>query len=246
MPDATDLKYERILIKLSGEAFSGNGSSNIDPTFLKKITAEIRELIALKVQVAIVIGGGNFFRGVSLAKQGVTRITGDHMGMIATMMNALVLRDAFEQAKMPTRILSALPVNGIIDGFNRRKAMHHLESGRIVIFAGGTGSPLVTTDSAASLRAIEIEADVLLKATNVDGVYSADPIKEPQAVLYDKLTYDAALKKELAVMDLNAFCQCRDFNMPIRVFNINKPGVLLRVVMGANEGTLVSSLSEEE
>jgi uridylate kinase len=192
------------------------------------------------VQVAIVIGGGNFFRGASLTRAGINRITGDEMGMLGTVINALVLRDAFENSGLPVRILSAIPVGGLADLFHRRKAIHHLQQGRIVLFAGGTGNPLVTTDSAASLRGIEIGADAVLKATNVEGVYSEDPAKNPHATLYEKLSYQEALEKELAVMDLAAFCQCRDHNMLIRVFNIRKPKALLRVVFGEKEGTIVN------
>ncbi len=231
--------YRRILLKLSGEALVGEGVTTIDPNVLDRMATEISEIYRLGVQIAIVIGGGNFFRGAALSDAGINRITGDYMGMLATMMNGLALRDSFERAGMPVRIASALPVAGVADGFQRRKAIHHLEQGRIVVFVGGTGNPLVTTDSAASLRGIEIEADVVLKATNVDGIYSADPAKDKNATLYQQLSYQEALEKELAVMDLAAFCQCRDHNMPLRVFNIRKQGALMRVVLGENEGTLV-------
>ncbi|MBV53837.1 MAG: UMP kinase [Coxiellaceae bacterium] len=233
--------YARILLKMSGEALMGGGVSAIEPATLDRMVSEILEVQALGVQVAIVVGGGNFFRGAALSEIGISRITGDYMGMLATLMNALSLRDAFERQNLPVRILSAIPMSGIVDHFNCRKAIHHLNQGRIVIFAGGTGNPLVTTDSAASLRGIEIEADVILKATNVDGVFSADPATTPDATLYDTLSYQEALDKELAVMDLSAFCQCRDHGMAIRVFNMKKPGALLRVVMGEPEGTLVTN-----
>jgi uridylate kinase len=233
-------KYKRILLKMSGEALMGDGSTAISPTVLNRIAKEIKEVRDFGVQVAIVIGGGNFCRGVALSEVGIDRITGDHMGMVATIMNALALRDAFERSGMPVRILSSVAVGGMVDLFHRRKAIHHLEQGRIVIFAGGTGNPLFTTDSAASLRGIEIAADVVMKATNVDGVYSEDPRKNPNAKLYQHLSYAEALEKEFAVMDLAAFCQCRDYSMPLRVFNIGKPGVLLQAVMGENVGTLVS------
>lgn len=233
--------YARILLKMSGEALMGGGTSAIEPATIDRMVSEISEVQALGVQVAIVVGGGNFFRGAALSEIGISRITGDYMGMLATMMNALSLRDAFERQNLPVRILSAIPMSGIVDHFNCRKAIHHLNEGRIVIFAGGTGNPLVTTDSAASLRGIEVEADVILKATNVDGVYSADPSAHPDATLYDTLSYDEALEKELAVMDLSAFCQCRDHGMAIRVFNMKKPGALLRVVKGESEGTLVTN-----
>ena len=239
MSDGPQPIYRRILLKLSGEALMGNGSTAIAPQILDRLAREIAEIYQLGVQVAIVIGGGNFFRGAALSVAGISRITGDYMGMLSTLMNALALRDGFERTGLPVRILSAIPMSGIVDHFQRRKAIHHLQQGRVVIFAGGTGNPLVTTDSAASLRGIEIDADVVMKATNVDGVYSADPSKDPNATLYDHLDYQEALEKELAVMDLAAFCQCRDHKMPLRVFNINKPDALLRVVLGDKEGTVV-------
>src|SRR3989338_2278001 len=232
-------KYKRILLKMSGEALMGDGTTAISPAVLNRIAKEIHEVHQLGVQIAIVIGGGNFCRGVELSEVGINRITGDHMGMVATIMNALALRDAFERSDMPVRILSSIAVGGMVDLFHRRKAIHHLEQGRIVIFSAGTGNPLFTTDSAASLRGIEIGADVVIKATNVDGVYSEDPRKNPKAILYKQLTYDEALEKEFAVMDLAAFCQCRDYQMPLRVFNIGKPGMFLKVVMGEEVGTLV-------
>ena len=236
-------KYKRILLKMSGEALMGDGTTAISPAVLNRIAKEIHEVHQLGVQIAIVIGGGNFCRGVELSEVGINRITGDHMGMVATIMNALALRDAFERSNMPVRILSAVAVSGMVDTFHRRKAIHHLEQGRIVIFAAGTGNPLFTTDSAASLRGIEINADVVIKATNVDGIYSEDPRKNSKAVLYKHLTYDEVLAKEFAVMDLAAFCQCRDYQMPLRVFNIGKPGVLLKVVMGEDVGTLADGSS---
>lgn len=232
--------YKRILLKMSGEALMGDGATAISPVVLKRVAKEIEEVRQLGVQIGIVVGGGNFCRGVALSEVGINRITGDHMGMVATIMNALALRDAFEQSQMPVRILSAVAVSGMVDLFHRRKAIHHLEQGRIVIFAAGTGNPLFTTDSAASLRGIEIDADVVIKATNVDGVYSEDPRKNPHAILYKNLTYTEALDKELAVMDLAAFCQCRDYQMPLRVFNFGKPGMLLKVVLGEDVGTLVN------
>ncbi|ACJ20624.1 UMP kinase [Coxiella burnetii] len=231
--------YRRVLLKMSGEALMGKGLHAIDPNVLDRMAKDVTQVYQLGVQIAIVIGGGNFFRGAALQAAGINRITGDYMGMLATLMNALALRDAFERSNLPVRILSAIPMTGVVDAFHRRKAIHHLQQGRVVIFAAGTGNPLVTTDSAASLRGIEINADVVLKATNVDGVYSDDPAKNPQAKLYKHLSYQEALKKELAVMDLAAFCQCRDYNMPLRVFNINKPGALLSVIMNQEEGTLV-------
>lgn len=231
--------YRRILLKMSGEALQGTSHYNIDPAVLDRMAQELAQVLALKVQVGIVIGGGNLFRGTTLAKAGIGRITSDYMGMLATLMNALALRDAFERANLSTRILSAIPMSGIVDHYDRRKAIHHLQEGRLVLFAGGTGNPLVTTDSAASLRGIEIEADLILKATQVDGIYTADPAKDPTATRYDHLTYKEVLDKELAVMDLASFCQCRDHGMLLRVFNINKPNAILRIVLGEDEGTLV-------
>lgn len=231
--------YRRILLKMSGEALMGDGVAAISPSVLNRLAKEIDEVRKLGVEIAIVIGGGNFCRGVALSEVGINRITGDHMGMVATIMNALALRDAFEQSEIPVRILSAVAVGGMVDLFHRRKAIHHLEQGRVVIFSAGTGNPLFTTDSAASLRGIEIGADVVMKATNVDGVYSEDPRKNPKATLYKHLNYQEALDKEFAVMDLAAFCQCRDYQMPLRVFNIGKPGMFLKAVMGEEVGTLV-------
>lgn len=233
--------YRRVLIKLSGEALQGNAKFGIDPAVLTRLAKELRELIDLGVQIGVVIGGGNLFRGATLSAVGIDRVTADQMGMLATVMNALALRDALENAEVTCHIMSAIGIGSIAPLYDRREAIHHLENGRVVIFAGGTGNPLVTTDSAASLRAIEIKADILLKATNVDGIYSADPIKFPTAQKYTRLTYDQVLEKELGVMDLTAFCQCRDHNMKLRVFDINQPGVLLRIVLGANDGTLVSN-----
>ncbi len=233
--------YRRILLKMSGEALMGGGQRMIDPAVLDRMANEIGEVYQLGVQIGIVVGGGNFFRGVTISEAGINRVTGDHMGMLATLINALAMRDAFERYGLPVRVLSAIPMSGIVDYYNRRKAIHHLQQGRIVIFAAGTGNPLVTTDSAASLRGIEVEADIVLKATQVDGVYSADPRRFPDAIRYEKLTYQEALEKELAVMDLAAFCQCRDYNMPLCVFNMQKPGALLRVITGQAEGTLVTN-----
>jgi uridylate kinase len=231
--------YERVLLKLSGEALMGERTFGIDPKVLDRMAQEIGELVKLGVQVGLVIGGGNFFRGEALSLAGIGRMTGDHMGMLATVMNALAMRDALERAGFATRILSAIPMSGIVDYYDRRKAIDHLKKGRIVLFAAGTGNPLVTTDSAASLRAIEIEADILLKATTVDGIYSSDPLKNPTATQYKILSYKEALEKELGVMDLTAFSQCRDHHMRIRVFSLEKPGTLLRIILGDSEGTLV-------
>lgn len=238
MTIANGVKYKRVLLKLSGEALSGHSSMGIDKEVLDFISKEISSILKLGVQVAIVIGGGNLFRGEELFRAGLGRITGDHMGMLATLMNALAMRDVFERDNLPSRIMSAIPMSGIVDHYDRRKAMHHLEVGRVVICAAGTGTPLVTTDSAASLRGIEVGADIVLKATNVDGIYAEDPEINPLAERYEHLTYKQALSGEFGVMDLAAFCQCRDHGMPLRVFRL-KPGVLVSIVNGENEGTLV-------
>lgn len=233
--------YKRILLKISGEALVGQGPQAIDPAILDRIVKEVIEVSALGVQVGIVIGGGNFFRGASLSEAGLTRISGDHMGMLGTMINAIALRDSFERFGAEARVHSSIPMSGIADHFNYRKAVHNLQEGRIVIFAAGTGNPFVTTDSAASLRAIEIGADVVLKATNVDGIYDKDPKKHNDAKRYRQLSYHEALSKELAVMDLGAFCQCRDYDLTLQVFNIHKPGTLVRAVLGEDEGTVVNN-----
>ena len=237
------MQYKRILLKISGEALQGdhkNNTSLIDAAMVDKIAIELSHLSQQGLEIGIVLGAGNFFRGVALSALGIDRVTGDQMGMLSTVLNALVLRDALEKNGCMTTIMSAIPMSGIVDHYDRRRAIHHLQEKRIVIFAGGTGNPLVTTDSAASLRSIEIEADVLLKATNVDGIYSEDPQKNPNAVFYSHLSYKDALKKELGVMDLTAFCQCRDNKMPIRVFNLHKTNAIQRIVHGEQEGTLVT------
>jgi uridylate kinase len=241
MAEVEEPVYRRVLLKMSGEALLGQTQHSIDSAVLDRMATEISRVVKMGVQMGIVIGGGNLFRGATLTKAGIGRITSDYMGMLATLMNALALRDAFERANLSTRILSAIPMTGIVDHYDRRKAIHHLQKGRVVIFAGGTGNPLVTTDSAASLRGIEIEADIILKATQVDGVYTADPLKDKTATLYHHLTYKEVLEKELAVMDLASFCQCRDHGMTLRVFNINKPNAILRIVLGEDEGTLVQN-----
>jgi uridylate kinase len=233
------LNYQRILVKISGEALQGHQQFGIDPKVLDRVAKEIGELAKLNVQIGMVIGGGNLCRGHTLSKAGIGRISADQMGMLATIMNAIAMRDALERAGFSSRIMSAIPMSGVVDHYDRRKAIHHLQQGRIVIFSAGTGNPLFTTDSAASLRAIEIEADMLLKATNVEGVYSADPARDPNAILYQRLSYSTALAHELGVMDLAAFCQCRDHQMKIRVFNITKPNALIRIIQGENEGTLI-------
>lgn len=231
--------YKRILLKFSGLALAGEITYGIDPKILGKVAKEIGELINFGVEVGLVIGGGNLFRGELLSKVGIDRITGDQMGMLATLMNALALRDAFERAGFTTNVLSAIPMSGIVEHYDKRQAIAYLKQKHIVIFAGGTGNPLVTTDSAASLRAIEIKADILIKATSVDGIYSSDPKKDPTATKYKNLSYKEALTKELGVMDLVAFTQCRDHDMRICVFNLNKEGALMRIIKGEDEGTIV-------
>ncbi|MEQ4924969.1 UMP kinase [Proteus hauseri] len=239
---ATNAKpvYQRILLKLSGEALQGAEGFGIDASVLDRMAQEIKELVELGIQVGVVIGGGNLFRGAGLAAAGMNRVVGDHMGMLATVMNGLAMRDALHRAYVNARLMSAFPLNGVCDNYSWAEAISLLRHGRVVIFSAGTGNPFFTTDSAACLRGIEIEADVVLKATKVDGVYSADPAKEPDAVLYESLTYQEVLERELKVMDLAAFTLARDHNLPIRVFNMNKAGALRRVVMGESEGTLIS------
>ncbi len=243
---ATDAapKYQRILVKLSGEALMGDGEDTISPAIVGRTAAELCDLVNSGVQVGVVIGGGNIFRGASLAASGVDRVTADHMGMLATVINALALQDAVESRGAAARVMSAIKVNQICEDYIRRRAIRHLEKGRVVIFAAGTGNPFFTTDSAASLRAIEIGANLLLKGTKVDGVYTADPVKDSTAKRYDVLTYDEVLSRNLMVMDATAIVLCRDYGMPLRVFDINQSGALRRIVFGANEGTLVHGGAE--
>lgn len=231
--------YRRILLKLSGEALVGDEEFGIDPKVLDRMAREIKELVELGVQVGIVIGGGNIFRGAGLAAAGMNRVVGDHMGMLATVMNGLAMRDALHRAFVNARLMSAIQLRGVCDTYNWAEAISLLKSGRVVIFSAGTGNPFFTTDSAACLRAIEIEADVVLKATKVDGIYSDDPMKNPDAELHSSLTYHEVLEKELKVMDLAAFTLARDHKMPIRVFNMNKEGALPRVIRGEDEGTVI-------
>ncbi len=231
--------YKRVLLKLSGEALMGDTDFGISPAVLDRMASEIDELVNMGVEVALVVGGGNLCRGKQLSKAGIGRVTGDHMGMLATIMNALAMRDALERIDLPARIMSAIPMMGIVDPYNRRKAIHHLREGTVIIFAAGTGNPFFTTDSAASLRAIEIDADVLLKATKVDGIYSADPMTHPDAKKYSQLSYDEIIQQGLEVMDLTAICMCRDHDILLRVFNMNKPSALKSVIMGGDEGTVV-------
>lgn len=238
---ATNAKpvYQRILLKLSGEALQGAEGFGIDASVLDRMAQEVKELVELGIQVGVVIGG-NLFRGAGLAQAGMNRVVGDHMGMLATVMNGLAMRDALHRAYVNARLMSAIPLNGVCDNYSWAEAISLLRNNRVVIFSAGTGNPFFTTDSAACLRGIEIEADVVLKATKVDGVYSADPVKNPDATLYEQISYADVLEKELKVMDLAAFTLARDHKLPIRVFNMNKPGALRRVVMGEKEGTLIT------
>ena len=231
--------YQRILLKLSGEALQGEEGFGIDPSILDRMALEIKELIGMGVEVGVVIGGGNLFRGAKLAKAGMNRVVGDHMGMLATVMNGLAMRDALHRADVSAKLMSAFQLNGICDTYNWSEAIKMLREKRVVIFSAGTGSPFFTTDSAACLRGIEIEADVVLKATKVDGVYDSDPAKNPNAKLHNSLSYADVIEKELQVMDLAAFTLARDHGMPIRVFNMGKVGVLRNVVLGTEEGTTI-------
>ena len=233
--------YRRILLKLSGEALMGDSPYGIDPGVIGRLAGEVRDLAGSGIQVALVIGGGNIFRGAGLAQGGIDRVTGDHMGMLATVMNSLAMQDALERIAVPTRVMSALKINQVCEDYIRRRAVRHLEKGRVAIFAAGTGNPFFTTDSAASLRAVEIGADLLIKATKVNGVYSADPLKDPDAVFYDRLTYNQALREDLKVMDATAIVLCRDNHIPMRVMNIYEPGALMRLVSGEEIGSLVES-----
>ncbi|MCH8500467.1 MAG: UMP kinase [Aliidiomarina sp.] len=236
--------YRRILLKLSGEALMGDEPFGIDAKVLDRMAQEIKEILELGVQVGLVIGGGNLFRGEGLAKAGMNRVVGDHMGMLATVMNGLAMRDALHRTYVNARLMSAIELAGVCDSYNWAEAISLLKSGRVVIFSAGTGNPFFTTDSAACLRGIEIEAEVVLKATKVDGVYSDDPVKNPEATKYDQLDYSDVLRKELKVMDLAAFTLARDHGLPIRVFNMNKPGALKAVIMGEDEGTLITHLDK--
>lgn len=233
--------YRRILLKLSGEALVGSEAYGIDPEVLERFAGEIRDLAAIGVQVALVIGGGNIFRGAGLAAKGMDRVTGDQMGMLATVMNGLAMQDALERMGVAARVMSALKINQVCEDYIRRRAMRHLDKGRVVIFAAGTGNPFFTTDSAASLRAIEVGADLLIKATKVDGIYSADPMIDPGATFYPRISYDRALREGLQVMDTTAIVLCRDHGMPLRVMNINEPGALSRLIRGEDVGSLVVS-----
>lgn len=231
--------YERILLKLSGEALLGDEDYGIDPVIIGRVASEIRDVINTGVQIAIVIGGGNIFRGAGLARSGIDRVTGDHMGMLATLMNSLALQDSLERVGVSARVMSAISVHAVSEDYIRRRAIRHLEKGRVVIIAGGTGNPFFTTDTAAALRSIEVGADILLKATKVDGVFTADPNIDKDARLYTSLSYDEVIQGKLGVMDANAIVLCRDQKMPIRVFNVFGSGNLMQIVKGGKVGTVV-------
>jgi uridylate kinase len=231
--------YQRILLKLSGEALLGSSQYGIDPDVLSQVARDIGAISASGVQVGVVIGGGNIFRGEGLARSGMDRVTGDHMGMLATVINSLALQDGLERLGVPARVMSALAIHDVCEDYIRRRAVRHLEKGRVVILAAGMGNPFFTTDTAATLRAIEINADVLLKATKVDGVYTADPKTHPEATRYSKLSFDRVIADRLGVMDTTAIVMCRDNNLPIRVFDLHEAGALLALVQGADIGTLI-------
>jgi len=232
--------YRRILLKLSGEALLGDEDYGIDPAIIGRIANEVLEVINTGAQLAIVIGGGNIFRGAGLAESGIDRVTGDHMGMLATLMNSLALQDAMEKVGVDARVMSAVSANAVCEDYIRRRATRHLEKGRVVIIAGGTGNPFFTTDTAAALRAIEVGADIVLKATKVDGVFSSDPVVDKDARMYESLSYDEVIERKLRVMDTNAIVLCRDQGMPIRVFNVFGSGNLMQIVKGKKVGTLIS------
>jgi len=229
----------RIMVKLSGEALLGNADYGIDPLTIKRIAGDLCDALRSGTEIAVVIGGGNLFRGAGLARAGMDRVTADQMGMLATVMNALAMQDALESLGVQSRVMSAIRINEVCEDYIRRRAVRHLEKGRVVICAAGTGNPFFTTDTAAVLRAVEIDAQLLLKATKVDGIYSDDPVKNPAAVHYPRLTFDRVLAERLNVMDATAIVMCRDHRMPLRVFNLNRGGELLRILQGAELGTLV-------
>lgn len=231
--------YKRILLKLSGEALLGEEEYGIGPAIIARIAEEIRDVVRTEVGVCVVIGGGNIFRGAGLAESGIDRVTGDHMGMLATVINALALQDALESVGVDARVMSAISVHDVCEDYIRRRAIRHLEKGRVVICAAGTGNPFFTTDTAAALRAIEIGADILLKATKVDGIYSSDPNIDPGAEMYSTLSYDQVIEGKLNVMDANAIVLCRDQGMPIRVFNVFADGNLMKLVRGEAIGSIV-------
>ncbi|WP_149193853.1 UMP kinase [Luteimonas suaedae] len=233
------LSYRRILLKLSGEALMGDEDYGIDPKVIGRLAREVVEAQQAGAEIALVVGGGNIFRGAGLAAGGMDRVTGDQMGMLATVINALAMQDALEKVGAKARVMSAIKINDVCEDYIRRRAIRHLEKGRIVIFAAGTGNPFFTTDSGAALRAIEIGADLLLKATKVDGVYDADPKKNPAATRFETLSYDEVIARNLQVMDTAAFALCRDSELPLRIFDMSQPGQLLRILKGEPIGTLV-------
>ncbi len=245
MPSRAKPKHQRILLKLSGEAL-GAGGVGIDPKVLDRMALEIGQLRGIGIEVGVVVGGGNLFRGSALHAAGLDRVTGDHMGMLATVMNALAMRDALERANIHTVVMSAIPMSGVVEHYDRRLAIRHLEQGDVVIFSAGTGNPFFTTDSAACLRGIEIQADIMLKATKVDAVYSADPVTHPDAERFSQLTFDEVLEKQLGVMDLTAILLARDHDMPIRVFGMEGNGALRNAVVGDDEGTLITNQGSRE
>jgi len=232
--------FNRILLKLSGEALMGSMDYGIDPSYIRRIATEVKAVSDIGVEVAMVIGGGNIFRGAGLAEAGMDRVTGDHMGMLATVINCLSMQDALETQGAYCRVMSALNINDVCEDYIRRRAVRHLEKGRIVLFAAGTGNPFFTTDSAASLRAVEVGADIMIKGTKVDGIFDKDPMKHDDAVKYDEVSFDEAINKRLGVMDQTAIVMCRDNDLPVKVFNMNHDGDLMRLVMGENVGTTVS------
>lgn len=234
------MRFRRILLKLSGEALMGEQKGGIDPAVVTSIAEQVKAIRELGVEVAIVIGGGNIFRGVAGATKGMDRVTGDHMGMLATLINALALQDGMEQRGIQTRVMSGIEVPKVAENYIRRRAMRHMEKGRVIVFGAGTGNPYFTTDTAAALRASEIDAEVVMKATNVDGIYTADPKKDPTATKFDTITFQEVLEKGLKVMDAAAIALCMDNKLPILVFDMNKPGNLIAAVRGEVVGTLVS------
>jgi uridylate kinase len=233
--------YKRILLKISGEALMGEQGYGIDPETITRIAAEIKDLHTLGVETAIVVGGGNIFRGVALSAKGMDRASADYMGMLATVMNALAMQDALEKQGVFTRVMTAIEMHEIAEPFIRRRSIRHVEKGRLVIFAAGTGNPYFTTDSAAALRALEIKADAILKATKVDGIYTADPTKDSTATMFDRISYLDVIQRDLKVMDTSAISLCRERNLPIHVFNLYIPGNIVRVVCGEKVGTIVSN-----
>ncbi len=230
---------QRILLKLSGEALMSEQGGSIDPDIVQRLAQEVKDLCDAGIQVGLVIGGGNILRGGQKASEGLNRVTGDQMGMLATVINALAMQDALEYLGQPVRVMTALKINQVCEDYIRRRAVRHLEKGRVTIFAAGTGNPFFTTDTAASLRAIEIDAELMIKATKVKGVYSADPNKDPNAVFYSRLTYDEAIDQRLNVMDTTALVLCRDNNLPMRVMNIFEPGAVMRLMRGEDIGSLI-------